>query len=113
MSAVQGTGKRCESITAMSGARHTSRGRALHRSPQRELPDPLAVVLREPLLLALGGRLGGLLGWLRLCFSHCYASLLHLYPRVPRKGLRSGASSPRVIPATFASPWTGHSPPPQ
>jgi hypothetical protein len=61
-------------MTEMGDLGRNSRGRAQRRSPCRELPDPFAVLLREPLLLALGGRLGGLLGWLRFRFGHCYAS---------------------------------------
>jgi len=41
----------------------------------------------EPLLLALGGRFGGFLGWLRFRFGHCYASFFRGCPRGPRKGL--------------------------
>jgi hypothetical protein len=83
----------------------------MNSPPHRELPDPSASLPREPLLLALGGRLGGLLSWLCFGFGHCYASLLQLCPRVQCKGLRSGASSPRVTPVTFAPRWMGYSPP--
>src|SRR5688572_6557891 len=68
-------------------------------------------MLREPLLLALGGRLGGLLCWLCLRFSHCYASLLRLCPRFPRKGPRSGASSTRGDPRDLCPSVDGPAPP--